>query len=59
TTLWRRDPEGQPLCNACGLFKLHGVVRPLSRKTDVVKKRNRASGTPSSIPRKKQALPKL
>jgi hypothetical protein len=42
TPLWRRNPEGQPLCNACGLFlKLHGVVRPLSLKTDVIKKRNR------------------
>ncbi|OAA55699.1 Nitrogen regulatory protein areA [Cordyceps fumosorosea ARSEF 2679] len=46
TPLWRRNPEGQPLCNACGLFlKLHGVVRPLSLKTDVIKKRNRGSGT--------------
>jgi hypothetical protein len=45
TPLWRRNPEGQPLCNACGLFlKLHGVVRPLSLKTDVIKKRNRSSG---------------
>jgi GATA-binding protein len=45
TPLWRRNPEGQPLCNACGLFlKLHGVVRPLSLKTDVIKKRNRGAG---------------
>ncbi|KAI9787874.1 MAG: hypothetical protein M1816_007360 [Peltula sp. TS41687] len=49
TPLWRRNPEGQPLCNACGLFlKLHGVVRPLSLKTDIIKKRNRGSG--SSLP---------
>ncbi|KAI5954946.1 GAT1 [Candida jiufengensis] len=45
TPLWRRNPEGQPLCNACGLFlKLHGVVRPLSLKTDVIKKRQRGNG---------------
>ena len=42
TPLWRRNPQGQPLCNACGLFlKLHGTVRPLSLKTDVIKKRQR------------------
>jgi GATA-binding protein len=45
TPLWRKNREGHTLCNACGLFlKLHGIVRPLSLKTDVVKKRNRGSG---------------
>lgn len=45
TPLWRRNPQGEPLCNACGLFlKLHGTVRPLSLKTDVIKKRQRLSG---------------
>ncbi|KAF0391989.1 nitrogen regulatory protein areA [Gigaspora margarita] len=49
TPLWRRNPEGQPLCNACGLFlKLHGVVRPLSLKTDTIKKRNRNGGAVSA-----------
>jgi hypothetical protein len=49
TPLWRRNPEGLPLCNACGLFlKLHGVVRPLSLKTDVIKKRNRGGSVVSS-----------
>ncbi|KAL3468690.1 hypothetical protein BJX99DRAFT_117836 [Aspergillus californicus] len=50
TPLWRRNPEGQPLCNACGLFlKLHGVVRPLSLKTDVIKKRNRNSANSLTV----------
>lgn len=44
TPLWRRDLGGSPLCNACGLFfKLHGINRPLSLKTDVIKKRKRSS----------------
>ncbi|CAH02646.1 nitrogen-responsive transcriptional regulator GLN3 [Kluyveromyces lactis] len=41
TPLWRRDPDGNTLCNACGLFqKLHGTMRPLSLKSDIIKKRN-------------------
>ncbi|KAG7746942.1 hypothetical protein KL912_004071 [Ogataea haglerorum] len=41
TPLWRRDSQGNTLCNACGLFqKLHGTMRPLSLKTDIIKKRN-------------------
>lgn len=44
TSLWRRNLEGAALCNACGLYsRLHGINRPLSLKTDVVKKRNRSS----------------
>lgn len=42
TPLWRKGPQGNSLCNACGLFlKLHGVMRPLSLKTDTIKKRQR------------------
>lgn len=41
TPLWRKSPDGKTLCNACGLFqRLHGTTRPLSMKTDVIKKRS-------------------
>ena len=39
TTLWRRNNNGDPVCNACGLyFKLHNVSirHSFARKVDKV-----------------------
>uniref|UniRef100_W5NB85 GATA binding protein 2a n=1 Tax=Lepisosteus oculatus TaxID=7918 RepID=W5NB85_LEPOC len=42
TTLWRRNANGDPVCNACGLyFKLHNVNRPLTMKKEGIQTRNR------------------
>ncbi|KAL3891373.1 hypothetical protein ACJMK2_003635 [Sinanodonta woodiana] len=42
TTLWRRNSDGEPVCNACGLYyKLHGVNRPLAMKKDGIQTRKR------------------
>ncbi|XKL60282.1 hypothetical protein PGB90_001298 [Kerria lacca] len=42
TTLWRRNNDGEPVCNACGLyFKLHGVNRPLTMRKDGIQTRKR------------------
>lgn len=42
TTLWRRNNEGEPVCNACGLYyKLHGVHRPLAMRKDGIQTRKR------------------
>ncbi|XP_053660276.1 GATA-binding factor A [Anopheles marshallii] len=42
TTLWRRNNDGEPVCNACGLyFKLHGVNRPLAMRKDGIQTRKR------------------
>ncbi|XP_020717612.1 box A-binding factor isoform X3 [Ceratitis capitata] len=49
TSLWRRNPSGEPVCNACGLyFKLHSVKRPLNMKKDTIQTRKRkAKGSKS------------
>ncbi|XP_033726900.1 transcription factor GATA-4-like isoform X1 [Pecten maximus] len=53
TTLWRRNNEGEPVCNACGLYyKLHGVNRPLAMKKDGIQTRKRK---PKSLSKNKSA----
>ena len=42
TSLWRRNQDGNSVCNACGLyFKLHNVARPKAMKKDVIQTRKR------------------
>lgn len=44
TPLWRRDIEGQNICNACGLYyKLHMTHRPVTMMRSVIKRRKRGS----------------
>ncbi|XP_068249721.1 uncharacterized protein [Palaemon carinicauda] len=42
TSLWRRNPQGEAVCNACGLYyKLHNVNRPLTMKKESIQTRKR------------------
>ncbi|KAI8082729.1 uncharacterized protein BX664DRAFT_182012 [Halteromyces radiatus] len=44
TPLWRRDGDGNTICNACGLYyKLHSVHRPITMKRSIIKRRKRVA----------------
>ncbi|KAJ2843471.1 GATA type transcriptional activator of nitrogen-regulated proteins, partial [Coemansia erecta] len=44
TPLWRRDPQDNIICNACGLYyKLHGKARPVSMKRAAIRRRHRTT----------------
>ncbi|EDW15674.2 uncharacterized protein Dmoj_GI22648 [Drosophila mojavensis] len=59
TTLWRRNNEGNPVCNACGLyFKLHNMNRPLSMKKEGIQKRKRKPKN-NGAPLPHRALPSM
>ncbi|CAG0883620.1 unnamed protein product [Cyprideis torosa] len=50
TSLWRRNGEGEPVCNACGLYyKLHNIARPVSMKKDSIQSRKRKPRGQSSV----------
>ena len=54
TTLWRRTPDGQLICNACGCYlKLHGRHRPIKFKSDAIRTRRRKR-SPSSAKKDKE-----
>ncbi|TPX71326.1 hypothetical protein CcCBS67573_g06207 [Chytriomyces confervae] len=41
---WRRDDEGQRVCNACGVyFRLYGRKRVVAKTAKIVKRRNRVA----------------
>ncbi|XP_065059433.1 GATA-binding factor 1-B-like [Rhopilema esculentum] len=60
TTLWRRNANGDPVCNACGLYyKLHKVNRPITMKKASIQTRNRKSNQSCKKQLKKEDASKL
>lgn len=56
TPLWRRDEEGNNICNACGLYyKLHGTHRPIGMRKTVIKRRKRLMGPSTNGSNQQQA----
>ncbi|XP_063995597.1 GATA zinc finger domain-containing protein 11-like isoform X1 [Diachasmimorpha longicaudata] len=57
TTIWRRNMNGEMVCNACGLYyKLHGVNRPHTMRRDTIHtRRRRPKGEKPTRHRKKEA----
>jgi len=49
TPLWRKNPAGQPWCNACGLYyKIHGLIRP-PMKSEVIEPRIKVQTVPTAL----------
>ncbi|BES98548.1 ZnF_GATA [Nesidiocoris tenuis] len=60
TTIWRRNPNGEMVCNACGLYyKLHNVNRPATMRRDTIHTRRRRPKSEGSHARNKTSTADL
>ncbi|KAI5980510.1 hypothetical protein EDD15DRAFT_2393244 [Pisolithus albus] len=53
TPLWRKDDEGKTVCNA---YKLHGSARPISMKSDIIRKRSRHDASAAAAAAARRSL---